>query len=257
MNIPQLRSVESKTDRRERIQRQVRLIPSLVTMTGTFCGFLATIYACTGQFESAAKCIALAILLDGLDGRLARRLNATSDFGRELDSLSDMLAFGVAPGCLMYFWGLRESADEFGIVACFLYVVCTAIRLARFNVTPSSADAKSAFCGLPSPGAAAAVAALIYAFPNVEKTWLLTFIAWAYTVMLGGLMVSTFEYISVKSVKITKAKLWYLYVLLALAVPICWKYNREAAVTLAALYAFSGPISYAFKRFNHRGHHPG
>jgi CDP-diacylglycerol--serine O-phosphatidyltransferase len=159
-----------------------------------------------------------------------------------------MLAFGVAPGCLMYFWGLRESADELGIVACFLYVVCTAIRLARFNITPSSADAKSSFCGLPSPGAAAAIAALIYAFPNVEKTWLVTFGAWSYTVLLGALMVSTFEFISVKSVKITKSKLWYLYILLALAVPICWKFNREAPVFLAALYAFSGPFLYAVKK---------
>lgn len=242
MNIHQLHPLESGPQRKARIQRQVRLIPSVVTMIGTFCGFLAVIYSCTGQFETAAKCIALAILLDGLDGRLARRLNATSDFGRELDSLSDMLAFGVAPGCLVYFWGLREGAEEFGVVACFLYVVCTAIRLARFNITPSSSDAKSSFCGLPSPGAAAAIAALIYAFPNIERTTVVNILTWGYTVMLGGLMVSTFEFISVKSLKITKGNIWYLYILLAVAVPICWKFNREMPVILAAAYALSGPI---------------
>ncbi|MCB0322004.1 MAG: CDP-diacylglycerol--serine O-phosphatidyltransferase, partial [Bdellovibrionales bacterium] len=155
---------------RDRLQGKTFLIPSFITVVGIFCGFLAAISATRGEFVYACKCIALAILLDGLDGRVARKLNATSAFGREFDSLSDVVAFGVAPAILVYSWGFNRVADEFGLLIAFVFLVCGATRLARFNITSTGElvlrkSAGSGFQGLPIPGAAAAIASIVYCFP--------------------------------------------------------------------------------------------
>jgi len=123
---------------REKLKGKVFLVPSFITVLSIFCGFLALLSSFQGKFLYAAQCIGIAFILDGLDGRVARRLKATSEFGREFDSLSDLVAFGVAPASLLYSWAFGHIADEFGVLVSFVFVVCGATRLARFNVAAAA-----------------------------------------------------------------------------------------------------------------------
>ena len=136
---------------KNRFKSHAFVIPSIVTSVGIFCGFLAVLSSLNGNLDYAVRCIALAFILDGLDGRIARRLNATSDFGRELDSLSDLVAFGIAPAVLIYVWAFQPLAGDFGVLITFAYLVCGATRLARFNVRESNEtkENKKSFEGLP------------------------------------------------------------------------------------------------------------
>ena len=147
----------TRLELKQRIYRRRYLVPNAVTLANLFCGFLAIIYASSFRFEKAVIAIVLAILLDGLDGRVARRLNATSKFGLEFDSFSDLVSFGVAPAMLIYHWAFQQQADEWGVFVTFVYAICAASRLARFNIAPENLKG---FTGLPTPGAAAVVAAL-------------------------------------------------------------------------------------------------
>ncbi len=215
-------------------------------MVGTFCGFLAIVSAIQGHFEYAVKCIGLAFILDGLDGRVARRLNATSAFGREFDSLSDVIAFGVAPGVLVYCWGFRASADEIGVLASFFYTVCGAARLARFNITTSD-EVKTSFTGLPIPGAAAAVASLVYAFPQPLEHIAAVTAMLLFMLVLGGLMVSTFPFFSFKKVKLPREQQRMYLIVLALATALAWKFSTAALALGTSGYAVSGLVHYAWR----------
>ncbi|OVE80112.1 CDP-diacylglycerol--serine O-phosphatidyltransferase [bacterium J17] len=224
------------------------LIPSCITVTAIFCGFLAIISAFNGRFEYAAKCIVLAIILDGLDGRVARRLNATSDFGREFDSLSDVISFGVAPAALMYVWAFKSGPDEFGVLVAFFFVVCGATRLARFNITTSDEPAGH-FQGLPTPGAAAAVAAIVYFHPDPVSGGTAAGLMLAYLTVLGGLMVSTLPFFSVKKIRLTPANLRTTLLLISALVALAWYHNRLMLLVLAGMYISSGPLAYLLKKF--------
>jgi CDP-diacylglycerol--serine O-phosphatidyltransferase len=188
-----------KIEIRDRLYRRRYLVPNAVTLANLFCGFLTIIYATSGRFEKAAIAIALAILLDGLDGRVARSLNATSRFGVEFDSFSDLVSFGVAPAILMYHWSFQLLADEFGVAVCFIYVLCAASRLARFNI---SAENLSTFEGLPTPGAAGFVAALVNFFPAPPQSLVLSGFGTFVMLSLGLLMVSQIEFLSIKQLKV-------------------------------------------------------
>ena len=231
---------------REKLQGKSFLVPSFVTVVGIFCGFLGVISAIKGNFEYATKCIILAIILDGLDGRIARRLNATSAFGREFDSLSDMISFGVAPAVLVYCWGFSEVADEFGLLAAFVFVVCGATRLARFNVE-SSKQATMSFTGLPTPGAAAAVIAIVLCFPEPLTNPLLVAAMMVYIVVIGVLMVSTYSFFSLKKLEFSSGNPRLNLILLAVAVALAWKYSHAAILVASTAYAWSGLIA-AFVR---------
>lgn len=236
---------------REKFRGKSFLIPACVTVTGIFCGFLALVSVFKGRFEYATKCIGLAIILDGLDGRVARRLNATSAFGREFDSLADVIAFGVAPAFLVYFWAFNSMFDEFGLLVSFVFVVCGATRLARFNIMASgeSGQASSSFVGLPIPGAAAAIASVIYCYPEpITNVFAVSFML-GYTLFIGSLMVSTVPYLSVKRVKLTHGNQAILVVLVALTVALTWKYSELVILTLATSYAWSGFVVYLVKRY--------
>ncbi len=228
---------------RERFHNKIFLVPSSVTMVGIFCGFLAIISSFRGEYEYATKCIVLAIILDGVDGRVARRLKATSAFGREFDSLSDLIAFGVAPAVLFYCWGFNRVADEMGVLVGFFYTVCTAARLARFNVDTSD-DPKTYFVGLPSPGGAAATASLVYAFPAAIEQPFAVGLLLVYMALVGGLMVSTIPFFSVKKLKFTRAQQKYYLIALALLVPLTWKFSRAVFAIVAVGYALSGLFQY-------------
>ena len=235
---------------REKLQGKVFLIPSCITVVGIFCGFLAIMSAVQGQpqhFVYAAKCIGLAIILDGLDGRVARSLNACSAFGREFDSLSDVICFGVAPAVLVYCWAFKLPADEFGILVSFIFVVCSAARLARFNIITSD-EPKSSFVGLPTPGAAAAMASIVYFTPEPLTNEFFAAGIMAYMVLMAFFMVSTLPFFSVKKLKAPPEHLGLILVGLSISVAIAWRYNQGVILLGSTLYAMSGPIQYAWQR---------
>jgi len=209
-----------------------------------FCGFLAIIYATSGRFEKASLAIALAILLDGLDGRVARKLQATSKFGVEFDSFSDLVSFGVAPAIVMYNWCFRLPADEWGVFVTFVYALCAAARLARFNISDSSL---TAFTGLPTPGAACVVAALVHAAPTIEPGFLPTIFGTMVMLYLSYLMVSTVEFFSLK--KVNLARLHPLaFIMVGALIALTWYSARVGFLVLAVGYCASGPLKPFIRR---------
>ncbi len=225
---------------RAALQDRRFLIPSMVTVCGTFCGFVATLSSFQSQFQLACYYVLAAFILDGLDGRIARRLNATSAFGREFDSLSDVVAFGVAPAVLLYCWCFRSTADEFGVLVCFIFLICGATRLARFNVDLSH---REHFVGLPIPGAAFAACALVYLSPTaVESQTAISFIT-VYIIALALLMISKVSYPSIKHVKFANINPRFLVLTLALGVALVWYHSRVALALSGFIYAMSGVVS--------------
>lgn len=184
-----------KTDRKKGIY----LLPNLLTSLGLFAGLYALISATQGRYEAAAMAIFIAMVIDGLDGRIARLTHTESEFGAEFDSLSDMVAFGVAPAVMMYLWAL-QPLHKVGWVAAFLYATAAALRLARFNTQVGVAD-RSYFQGLPSPCAAATLAGMIWCattlgFSAEDLRW----VAALLTIVISALMVSNIRYQSFKEV---------------------------------------------------------
>lgn len=230
---------------RDRLYRRRYLVPNAVTLANLFCGFLTIIYATSGRFEKAAIAIAIAILLDGLDGRVARSLNATSKFGVEFDSFSDLVSFGVAPAMLVYCWCFQVKADEFGVLVCFIYALCAASRLARFNINVQNLEK---FEGMPTPGAAGFVAAMVNFLPAPEPSLVLAAFGTFVMLSLAGLMVSQIEFLSVKTLKI---KRMHLTVTLALGsvIALVWYNSQFGFLTIASLYVLSGPyLAYQRRR---------
>lgn len=234
MEQRRLRSVELKN----RFYRRRHLVPNAVTLGNMFCGFLAIVYATSGRFEKAALAIGLAILLDGLDGRVARKLQATSKFGVEFDSFSDLVSFGVAPAILIYNWCFRVPADEWGVFVTFVFALCAAARLARFNIADTNLKS---FTGLPTPGAAGVVAAVVYATPSIEPGVLTTTFGTTMLFFLSYLMVSTVEFFSLK--KVNLARLHPLaFILVGALIALIWYSARIGFVVLAVGYCASGPL---------------
>jgi CDP-diacylglycerol--serine O-phosphatidyltransferase len=231
---------------RERLYRRRYLAPNLVTLGNLFCGFLAIIYASSGREWNAAVAIALAILLDGLDGRVARRLNATSKFGVEFDSFSDLISFGLAPAMLMYHWSFQVKADEFGVFVCFVYAICAATRLARFNI---STENLKGFQGLPTPGAAGVVAAVINFMPHVEQTRELVAASTVIMLGLGYLMVSNIPFLSIKTIKLSRKLPLPTTILIGALIALTWYSTDVAFLAISVGYALSGPWGLLAGRF--------
>ncbi len=226
---------------RGRLYRKRYIVPNAVTVGSMFCGFLSIIYASSERFDKACIAIAIAILLDGLDGRVARRLNATSKFGVEFDSLSDLISFGVAPAMLAYYWCFKQKmqADEFGVLIAFIYVICAASRLARFNI---SDVALKSFTGLPSPAAAGTVAAVVNAFlilPTGE--WVVAAVS-ALMLTLGYLMVSKIEFFSIKQLQLKTIPLRVRLGVGAL-IALIWYTPKFGMLVFITIYVLSGPLN--------------
>lgn len=226
-----------------RIGRPVLILPSLVTVGSLFAGFMAIISAIKGNYELAVKYIALSFILDGLDGRVARKFNATSSFGREFDSLCDLVAFGVAPSILVWAWAFKPEMDELGVLASFLFVAGGAIRLARFNISATS-EAKSYFTGLPIPAAASCLASLVYAYPKEGPTFVVSVLVLIYVTALALCMVSTFRYESFKKFRVTGIDPMLLVLALSILVTLVWKFDRVSIPIILLIYALSGPFSH-------------
>jgi CDP-diacylglycerol--serine O-phosphatidyltransferase len=222
--------------------RGIYLLPNLLTTAGLFSGFYAVVSSMNGHFISAAVAIFIAMIFDGLDGRVARMTNTQSEFGAEYDSMADMLSFGIAPGIVAYNWAL-SSFGKFGWLAAFIYVACAALRLARFNTQVGVAD-KRYFQGLASPAAAGVIASLIwvgseYKIDGQEYGLIIGII----TIILGLLMVSNFRYNSFKEVD-WKGKVNFVVVLLiVLAFVVVASSPENILLIIFGLYACSGPFT--------------
>lgn len=242
---------ESRPERRRLRRTGFYFLPSLFTTAGLFAGFFAIVQAMSGNFEIAAMAIFIAMVADGLDGRVARWTHTQSEFGAEYDSIVDMVAFGVAPSLVMYEWAL-SGLGKLGWLAAFIYTAGTGLRLARFNVRVDSSD-KSYFYGLPSPTAAALLAGFVwvlysYGVPGRE----ISYLAMAFTIAAGVLMVSNIRYRSFKDLDL-KGKIPFVALL---AVPLLFVLITldppQVLFAGAVLYAMLGPL-FAMRRLFRRG----
>lgn len=231
---------------RQRLRRGIYLLPSLFTTGNIFLGFWAVIRGLRGDFGHAALAIFAAAMLDAIDGRIARMTGTESEFGKELDSLADVLTFGMAPALLAFLWGLHEFPRVGWLVPLF-FVVCGATRLARFNVQTKVAD-KRFFAGLPIPAAAGTVVAVLFFDPERDwRTWMSLFLL-VLMAAVAFLMVSTFRYRSFKQVDLRRRRSYRLVLLpAAVLLLIAWKPHIVLA-TLAIAYAMSGPLEWLIGR---------
>lgn len=229
----------SDSDKKQ--SRGIYLLPNLFTTAGLFAGFYAIVAAIRGDFESAAIAIFVAMVMDGLDGRIARMTNTQSDFGAEYDSLADMVSFCLAPALVIYQWALLGTG-KFGWMVAFVYAACGALRLARFNTQVGIAD-KRYFQGLASPAAAACLAGFVWAgISNGFDKSLITSIALPLTFACGVLMVSTVRYYSFKDLDLHGKVPFIVMLVLVLVFALIASDPPIVLFGGFMLYALSGPV---------------
>jgi CDP-diacylglycerol--serine O-phosphatidyltransferase len=255
---------------RKGIKRGIYIVPSAFTIGNILCGFYAVINSLKGYqvldsahatvlLDNASRAIGFAVLLDGLDGRIARMTKATSEFGVELDSIADVLTFGIAPAVLAYTWGYGSTPglERLGWGVSFFFLICGALRLARFNVMAraprfSSGSSpkldKRSFVGLPIPAAAGLLAAIIHFSPQplvrypAEKFLLYSYLVLIAVAVLAILMVSTVKYRSFKNIGPSSNKPFVTLPLLSLLVAGIWFYSQEVLLVIASVYVLHGPL---------------
>jgi len=262
----ELPSPASKPRKREQFRRGIYILPSLFTVGSLVCGYIAILSTlkATGlvdpdqvrlTFDMAAKYIGWAVVFDGLDGRIARLTNSSSDFGREFDSLADVITFGVAPAFLAYAWGVRaveqvagtqlvQHLQDAGWVITFFFVICGAARLARFNVdTGKPASDRRHFVGLPIPAAAGVIAALIHCIKYPVNDWMWSPVWLAIVIILAYLMISKVRYPSFKAFDLRRRRPYVAVILIGIVAYLIWTYSEPVLLAIALVYALSGPIS--------------
>ncbi|MGH9407743.1 MAG: CDP-diacylglycerol--serine O-phosphatidyltransferase [Terriglobia bacterium] len=246
-------------------RRGIYILPSLFTIGTLICGYFAILSTLRGAellasgagaarlaFDDAAIKIGWAIVFDGLDGRIARLTNSASNFGKEFDSLADVITFGIAPAFLAYAWGVQAIDLSYGAqlvhylqkagwLVGFAFVICGAARLARFNIDRGASADRRFFVGLPIPAAAGVVAAIVHFEKYPVQDWLFG-IAWL-AIVAGAayLMVSRLRYLSFKTVDLRKKRSYLLIILLGLVVWAIWSYSEPVLLALALVYFLSGP----------------
>lgn len=228
--------------------RGIYLLPNLFTTAALFSGFYAIIAGMQGRFEAAAIAIFVAAVFDGIDGRVARLTNTQSAFGAEYDSLSDMVAFGVAPALVVFSWSL-QTLGKLGWLAAFIYTAAAAFRLARFNTQIGIAD-KRFFTGVPSPLAAAIIASMVWAGWDNQIVGRDHWIAWAVaaiTVLTAFLMVSNFRYPSFKEFDRSRVP-FYLLLIVVLVIALVSYDPPKVLFGIAVAYALSGPLATIARR---------
>lgn len=233
---------------RSDLRKGIFILPSLITTFSFFCGFYAVIASFNGQYYNAAVAILLAGLFDFLDGKVARLTNTTSHFGMEYDSLSDLMSFGIAPGMLVYSWALAPYG-RIGWMAAFLYVICGALRLARFNTLASTGLATGRFIGLPIPAAAGVIASMVIMtkdFFLIEKLPPMLLVAVVY--LLAFLMVSNVRYFSAKQLDFKRRRPFGILVFIVLTVYILAVMPELTLFIVAVGYAASGPVEWAYSK---------
>ncbi|MGL6212248.1 CDP-diacylglycerol--serine O-phosphatidyltransferase [Billgrantia desiderata] len=243
--------IEESIENGKKVRRKgIYLLPNLFTTSALFAGFFSVVAGINGDFTAAAVAIFIAMVLDGLDGRVARLTNTQSAFGAEYDSLSDMLSFGVAPALVAFTWILQDIGKT-GWVVAFLYVACAALRLARFNVQLGSVD-KKWFIGLPSPSAAAFVAASVWTFHSFDaeafgfKLLMLFVVATA-----GILMVSNIRYYSFKEIDLKGPVPFVVLLAIVLGFVVISVEPSVMLLLLFGAYVASGPTLAAMRKMKH------
>ena len=233
-------------------RRGIYLLPNLFTTAGLFAGFYAIVQAMNTRFEQAAVAIFVAMVLDGLDGRVARLTHTQSEFGAEYDSLSDMVSFGAAPALVMYEWALR-SMGRIGWIAAFVYCAGAALRLARFNTNIEVID-KRYFQGLPSPAAAALVAGFIWVVDdfNIDAVSTMRWIACIITLFAGLTMVSNIPFYSFKDVNFRRSVPFWAILLVALGIILISTHPPTVLFLLFVAYALSGYVVWVWNRRKRR-----
>lgn len=239
-------------------RKGVYLLPNLITTGALFAGFSAVVAAMDGNFATAAVAIYIAMVLDGLDGRVARMTSTESEFGKQYDSLADMVSFGLAPSLVFYLWGAKALQElgwlwgKVGWLVAFFFAVAAALRLARYNSRLPSSD-KRYFEGLPSPSAAAVVAGLVWLSTVIEASGVLAMIVGlVVTAMAGGLMVSRLAYYSGKDLNLG-GRIPFAYVLLIPAVFILISLNPPTVLFLLFFtYSLSAPAVAAWRFMRRR-----
>lgn len=265
-----LQSSEAPIRNRRPARRGLYILPSLFTAANIAAGYYAISQAIQGttsdpyHFDLAAKAIGFAILFDGLDGRIARMTNTTSAFGRELDSLADVIAFGIAPAILAWLWGfralpvmddpeLRSQIVQFGAVATFIFLMAGAARLARFNIQsnpqPSNPGrpGKKYFVGLPIPAGAGVIAAIVHFMRgNPLQQWWLS-VGWGALVCgIAFLMVSTWRFFSFKELNLGRPLNFRWIIVFGAVIGLGWHFSRYMLMALALVYTMAGVLARLF-----------
>jgi CDP-diacylglycerol---serine O-phosphatidyltransferase len=256
---------EGDRSQRRPARRGAYLLPSIFTVANLLCGYyaiLATLEGSVADMDNASKAIGFAILFDSLDGRIARALGANSDFGREFDSLADVVSFGIAPAFLAYAWGVRnlplsEAGQavhiyQLGWLVSFFFVVCCAWRLARFNIQGMAPGGSGFFVGMPTPAAAGMIAATVHfvTLPIVSVTqsvlWLLMMVA------LGTLMSSTVRHYGFKNIRWTRRQSSRALVVMALLLGAIVFYSNITLMVIASAYCVHGVVLELVRLVRHR-----
>jgi CDP-diacylglycerol--serine O-phosphatidyltransferase len=240
-------------DRPQRFRRGVFLIPSLFTIANLFCGYACVVYATRADFDTAALFIGVAMVLDTLDGFIARLTNSSTAFGVELDSLADVVSFGLAPALLAFTWGLWPL-KRLGWAAGFLFVTAAAMRLARFNVQSTTAvvSDKRYFVGMPSPAAAGVVASTVYLYPYGLQDRQSALPALAMVLVPAFLMVSTVRFRSIKAIDVGWRRSYVALFLAAVVLALVAAHPRLALVVLAYTYVVAALAVWAVQRLRRR-----
>jgi CDP-diacylglycerol--serine O-phosphatidyltransferase len=243
-------------------RRGIYLLPNLLTTACLFSGFYAIVAAIDGNFERSGIAVFVAMLFDGLDGRVARLTSTESAFGKEYDSLADMVAFGLAPAIVSYQWGVARIAEygtawfRFGWLAAFFYAATAAMRLARFNARAATQD-KRYFEGLPSPSAAAVVAGFVWVSSEWREPGLPGLIlAFLVTVTAGILMVSRFGYPSFKGFDLTRPVRFVTLVIIVAALAVIAGHPRIMLLLVFGVYAAWAPLVWVWRHVLRRRHVP-
>ncbi len=248
-----------------RLRRGVYLLPSACTVANLLCGYYAILAILEGQktdLDHASWAIGIAIVLDSLDGRIARAMGTNSEFGKQFDSLADLISFGIAPAFLAYVWGVRAMAafnapedwhlTQLGWLVGFFYLGCCAWRLARFNIQGMAPGGSRFFAGMPTPAAAGAVAAIVHFFqnpisdPRLSLLWLVLLVA------LGLLMSSTIRHYSFKDIPWTRRQPSLAVVLLVMLMGAIVLFSQITLMLLACTYVVHGVTLYTIRSVRHR-----
>ena len=237
---------------RRHLGRSVFILPSLFTVGNIFCGYYAIIATMHERYDFAAQAIGFAIILDMLDGRIARLTNSATGFGLQLDSLADVISFGIAPSLLAFCWGLTILNYQLGWIAAFTFTICGAMRLARFNL---QAGMFKHFVGLPIPAGGGAVAAVVHFWVEPITSRFAAGLLVAGIFLLAFLMISTFRYSSLKNLTLGR-KSHFTILIIALLVALIYNYSDWTLLIIALTYASSGPLSKFYSMARHRKRAP-
>jgi CDP-diacylglycerol--serine O-phosphatidyltransferase len=248
-------------------RRGIYILPTLFTIGTIFCGFYAVINTMKGEFDLAAMALGFAVVCDGLDGRIARLTNSCSEFGVQMDSLADVITFGLAPAVLAYLWGAKaivatvppyaKHVQQLGWIVSFAFVICGAMRLARFNIQttkpqPPTPTSKKAFVGMPIPAGAGLIAAIVHFTPEPITQWPVGALWNILVGFLSFLMISTIRYPSFKHIDMRSRKSYVSFYLLALLVALIYLYSQVVLLILATVYATSGFLMKIYQMTKHK-----